>query len=108
MKKCLYFVSIALCWIAIIFIIGFLLIATGIIPVIINFNYTLGSSVGIPSSWLISAAIVMLLRPFLYRAIFKEQKSFNKTTAIILLIIGGIWFAITIINKLISNYYIAL
>jgi hypothetical protein len=87
--------------VAIIFIIGILLIIIGIIPFKGNLGYTLGSAMGQIAIWLLSAGIVMFLRPILYKAIIGTKKIFSKKIGICLIILGGIGLLNTIISRII-------
>ena len=49
------------------------------------------------------SGIVMLLRGLFYKVIFGTNKSFNKSTATLLIVLGSIWFAFTIGGKLLSK-----
>lgn len=103
MKKILYLVALILLWFVLIFGIASLLIYTGIIPLQFNWGYTFGTAISIPSMWLLSAGIVMLLRQFIYKIIFGTCKQINKSTATLLIMLGAIWFAFTIGGKLLTK-----
>lgn len=103
MKKVLYVSTLILSWIVLVHSIAVLLILTDIIPIQLNWSYTLGTAVAIPSIWLMSVGIVMLLRQFIYKVVFGTQKSFDKSIATVFVVFGAFWFAFTIGGKLISN-----
>lgn len=103
MKKVLYVSTLILSWIVLVHSIAVLLILTDIIPIQLNWSYTLGTAVAIPSIWLMSVGIVMLLRQFIYKVVFGTQKSFDKSIATVFVVFGTFWFAFTIGGKLISN-----
>ena len=101
MKKVLYVIALISSWFVLVFGIASLLILTEIIPMQISWGYTYGTAVAIPSMWLLSVGIVMLLRQFFYKVIFRANKPFSKSTATVLIVLGTIWFAFTIGGKLI-------
>lgn len=101
MKKVAYFMSLCIVWIIALFIMAFILVVCGLIPLSVGWGYALGSACGHPQLWLISVGVALLFRPVLYKAIFKNQKDFKKTLAVIIVTFGIIWLAMNLGGKII-------
>lgn len=102
MKKVMYFTSLCIAWVVVVFILAFVLVVCGLFPFRAGWGYSLGAGCGHPQLWLISLGIVFLLRPVLYKAIFKVHKSFSKSTGIVIIIFGAIWLAMNLGSKLLG------
>ena len=85
MKKVLYYLTLTILWAIILVLSGALLILIGNIS---SQYYALIIAILQPRVWLIATGATMLLRPFVYKLIFGEQKSFSKTIAITLIVLG--------------------
>lgn len=104
MKKSLYICLLIATWIALGFIFGLIQIATGLVPTIEGWDYALGVSMAKPPFWLLSIGLVMLFRKFLYKLVFSQAKEFSKQTAIIVLVLGGIWVTSSIATSFFTEY----
>ena len=93
MKKVVYYVGLCTLWIIALFALAFVSVICGFIPLSLGVGAALGTGCGHPQLWLIAIGIVLLLRPVLYKAIFKEHKHFKRTVAIVLITFGLVWFA---------------
>lgn len=92
MKNVIYYSALVFCFIILLLLISSVLVLTGIMPFYVSFDYSLGRSCGEPTLWIACIGLTMLLRPFVYRLVFKENKKFPKTTAITITLIGLIFF----------------
>ena len=96
MKKFIYYsVLIVLCA-TILVLLGIVLLVIGGIEAP---YYALVIAILQPRLWLISTGVTLLLRPVVYKKIFGLEKSFGKSTAIVLIVLGVI---ITILALIIS------
>lgn len=100
MKKALYYILLFIAWITIIIALASTLVISGLIPTSLGWGYAIGSACGYPQLWLIAAGITLLIRPILYKTIFKNCKTYKKTVAIILIAVGIIWITMNIGAKL--------
>lgn len=92
MKNVIYYSALAFCFIILLLLISSVLVLTGIMPFYVSFDYSLGNSCANFKLWIICVGLSMLLRPFVYKLIFKENKKFPKTIAITITLIGLIFF----------------
>lgn len=96
MKNILYYISLIITWLVIIIVLAFILTICGIVPTLYGWGYALGSACGYPQLWVIALGCTLLIRPALYKVIFKEHKEFKKTVPVIIIIIGSLWLAINL------------
>lgn len=96
MKNILYFISLLITWLVIIIGLAFIITLCGIVPTLYGWGYALGSACGYPQLWIISLGCTLLIRPILYKVIFKEHKKYKKTVPVIIIIIGSLWLAMNL------------
>lgn len=82
---------------------GLLFILFSVAPVV-SWSYSIGIACAQPFVWLISLGIVLLLRPFVYKFMFKEKKAFSRTIAVVLLVFGALFMIFKIGNAIYSRY----
>ena len=92
MKNVIYYSVLILCFIILLLLISSVLVLTGIIPFYVSFDYSLGRACSDFRLWIACIGIVMLLRDYMYRIVFKENKKFPKTNAVTITLIGLIFF----------------
>lgn len=92
MRNLAYYLSSTLVFVIVITLLSIVLLLTGVFDFSFNWGYSIGCVIGTPAIWLISIAITMFLRPIILKTILKETKMYSKTTAIILLVLGILWF----------------
>lgn len=97
MKNVVYYSSLTILWIIFLIVSGEILIAAdGIQGSFPTHYYALAVAVLQPRLWFISAGLAMLFRPYVYKLSFGLNKSFNKSIAIFLIILGAIGIALNI------------
>ena len=96
MKNFIYYSVLIVLWATILVLLGIILVAIGGIEAQ---YYALVIAILQPRLWLISVGATLLLRPVVYKKIFGLQKSFGKSTATVLIVLGVI---ITVLALIIS------
>ena len=91
MKIVLCYFSLILLWIVIVLVFGVIYTLIGMSTLEFGWAYALGKSVANPPVWLIALGVVMLLRPFIYKAFWGERKMFGRFIPIALIILGCVW-----------------
>lgn len=104
MKKVAYILTSILLWLIFVFIFAVILILIGVYTFEYNWGYSLGGGMARPQIWLISIGFVLLLRPYIYKLIYKSNKCFKKSIAIGCIILGFIWFAMNTGAKMFSDW----
>lgn len=94
MKNVIYYLALTFLWAIILVLLGIILVAIGGIEAP---YYALVIAILQPRLWFISAGATLLLRPVVYKMVFGLQKSFNKTRALVLIVIGVIMVILTFI-----------
>lgn len=103
MKKGFYYLILILLWMLCVLLMGLLFILFSMAPVV-SWSYSIGIACAQPFVWLISLGIVLLLRPFVYKFMFKEKKAFSRTIAVVLLVFGVLFMIFKIGNAIYSRY----
>lgn len=103
MKKGFYYLILILLWMLCVLLMGLLFILFSVAPVV-SWSYSIGIACAQPFVWLISLGIVLLLRPFVYKFMFKEKKAFSRTIAVVLLVFGTLFMIFKIGNAIYSRY----
>lgn len=103
MKKGFYYASLIVLWGVVVLLLAILLILFGLIPTNFGFGYLLGSACGLPQLWIMAVGFVLLLRPIIWRLFTKESKTFKKSTAIIILIVGIIWLSVNVGARILKD-----
>lgn len=103
MKKGFYYLILILLWMLCVLLMGLLFILFSVAPVV-SWSYSIGIACAQPFVWLISLGIVLLLRPFVYKFMFKEKKAFSRTIAVVLLVFGALFMIFKIGNAIYSRY----
>ena len=103
MKKGFYYLILILLWMLCVLLMGLLFILFSMAPVV-SWSYSIGIACAQPFVWLISLGIVLLLRPFVYKFMFKEKKAFSRTIAVVLLVFGALFMIFKIGNAIYSRY----
>lgn len=103
MKKGFYYLILILLWMLCVLLMGLLFILFSVAPVV-SWSYSIGIACAQPFVWLISLGIVLLLRPFVYKFMFKEKKVFSRTIAVVLLVFGTLFMIFKIGNAIYSRY----
>lgn len=105
MRKLSYYIALAILFIAIWFILAFVLMSIGVIGVDYGgFGYRLGTAVGTPSLLVISLGITLLMRKVVYGKILGQIKDFSKGFAVFCVVFGSLWLAINIGGRMMSDY----
>lgn len=92
MKKVIYYSVLIICFFILLILISSVLILAGINPYYVSFDYSLGRSCGDFRLWITCFGFVMLLRSYVHRFVFKENKKFPNTNAFTITLIGLIFF----------------
>lgn len=103
MKKGFYYLILILLWMLCVLLMGLLFILFSMAPVV-SWSYSIGIACAQLFVWLISLGVVLLLRPFVYKFMFKEKKAFSRTIAVVLLVFGALFMIFKIGNAIYSRY----
>ena len=87
MKNVVYYLVLTILWAMILIFLGLILVAIGGIDAP---HYAFVIAILQPRLWLISTGATMLLRPMVYKNIFGVHKSFSKSIATVIIILGVI------------------